>query len=72
MKKSAIVVGNKYFIDYGYVDGQVDVYHDPYEVWNLSILCSLVRWIQVGYLLIYTIVLQLLFSFHYVLMFIQT
>ena len=53
MKKSDIVVGNKQFIDYGYVGGREDVNPDLYKVRTSSILCSLVQWIQVGYLCIY-------------------
>ena len=54
MKKSDIVVGKKYFIDYGYVGSREDINPDPYKVRTSSILCSLVRWIQVGYLRIYS------------------
>ena len=50
MKKNAIVVGKKQLINYGYVGSREDVNPDLYEVQTSSILCSLVLWIQVGYL----------------------
>ena len=50
MKKSDIVVSNKYFIDYGYVGSREDINPDPYKVRTSSILCSLVSVDTGGYL----------------------
>ena len=38
---------------YDYVGGREDVNPDPYEVRTSRILCSLVLWLQVGYMWIY-------------------
>ena len=53
MKKSNIIVVTNSLLIYDYVGGQEDVNPDPYEVRTSSILCSLVLWLQVGYLWIY-------------------
>ena len=53
MKKSAIVVVINSLLIYYYVGGREDVYPDPDKVRTLSILCSLVLWLQVEYLRIY-------------------
>ena len=55
MNKSAIVVVTNSLLIYDYVGGREDVNPDPYKVQTSSILCSLVLWLQVGYLWIYTV-----------------
>ena len=54
MNKSAIVVVTNCLLIYDYVGGRENVNPDPYKVRTLSILCSLVLWLQVGYLWIYS------------------
>ena len=48
LKKSAIVVVINSLLIYDYVGGWEDVNPDPDEVRTLSILCSLVLWLQIN------------------------